>query len=108
MSLDVSVADLAASAIAVSACGEELAAAFAAADRRCAAAQAGGQAGGQPGGQPGGQGLSAVALSAAAQRWAAEGAALLERLRKHAADLHTATQSFWQAEQQAAAALGAP
>ena len=104
MSLDVSVADLAASAIAVSACGEELAAAFAAADRRCAAAQAGGQAGGQPGGQ----GLSAVALSVAAQRWAAEGAALLERLRQHAADLHTATQSFWQAEQQAAAALDAP
>ena len=97
MSLEVHVSDLTelvASGLAVTACGEDLAAGHAAADGRIDAAAAGWR------------GQSAAALGALADRWAASTEALLARLRDHATALHLSAVGFAEHEQRAAAALG--
>ncbi len=94
MSVEVDVTDLVASAVAVTACGEDLAAGHLAADVRIDAASAGWR------------GQSAAALGALADRWAASTEALLTRLRDHAAALHASAAGFTEHEQRAAAALG--
>lgn len=94
MSVEVDVTDLVASAVAVTACGEDLAAGHLAADGRIDAASAGWR------------GQSAAALGALADRWAASTEALLTRLRDHAAALHASAAGFTEHEQRAAAALG--
>ena len=97
MSLEVHVSDLSelvASGLAVTACGEDLAAGHAAADARIDAAAAGWR------------GQSTAALGALADRWAAGTEALLARLREHAAALHLNAAGFAEHEQRAAAALG--
>lgn len=97
MSLEVHVSDLTelvASGLAVTACGEDLAAGHAAADGRIDAAAAGWR------------GQSAAALGALADRWAASTEALLARLREHATALHLSAAGFAEHEQRAAAALG--
>ena len=94
MSVEVDVTDLVASAVAVTACGEDLAAGHLAADVRIDAASAGLR------------GQSASALAALADRWAASTEALLARLRDHAAALHLSAVGFAEHEQRAAAALG--
>ena len=94
MSVEVDVTDLVASGVAVTACGEDLAAGHLAADGRIDAASAGWR------------GQSAAALGALADRWAASTEALLTRLRDHAAALHASAAGFTEHEQRAAAALG--
>lgn len=94
MSVEVDVTDLVASGVAVTACGEDLAAGHLAADVRIDAASAGWR------------GQSAAALGALADRWAASTEALLTRLRDHAAALHASAAGFTEHEQRAAAALG--
>lgn len=95
MSLEVDVADLVASGVAVTTQGEELAARHHGADGRIEAAEAGWR------------GQSAVALAATAQEWTAATAALLARLRDHASALHTAAEAFAEHEQRSAEALAA-
>ena len=95
-SLEVSIADLAAAALAVTGVGEDLAGAFADADGRCAAAS------------PGWQGLSASALSVVAQRWADDGAALLARLREFSAAVGECALAFAETEQSRAGAFDPP
>lgn len=87
MSLEVSVADLIASAVAVTGIGEELAVDLSGVDGRVESAV------------PGWQGLSAAALSVAAPRWSASGAAVLSRLAAHARDLHRGAALWWESEQ---------
>ena len=94
MSVEVDWADLVASGVAVTACGEDLAAGHAAADGRIDAAAAGWR------------GQSAAALGALTERWAAGTEALLARLREHATALHLSAAGFAEHEQRAAAALG--
>jgi uncharacterized protein YukE len=94
VSVEVDVTDLVASGVAVTACGEDLAAGHLAADGRIDAASAGWR------------GQSAAALGALADRWAASTEALLTRLRDHAAALHASAAGFTEHEQRAAAALG--
>jgi WXG100 family type VII secretion target len=94
VSVEVDVTDLVASGVAVTACGEDLAAGHAAADSRIDAASASWR------------GQSAAALGALADRWAASTEALLTRLRDHAAALHASAAGFTEHEQRAAAALG--
>lgn len=94
MSVEVDVTDLVASGVAVTACGEDLAAGHLAADGRIDAAAAGWR------------GQSAAALGALADRWAASTEALLARLRDHAAALHLSAAGLTEHEQRAAAALG--
>ena len=94
MSVEVDWADLVASGVAVTACGEDLAAGHLAADSRIDAAAAGWR------------GQSAAALGALADRWAAGTEALLARLREHATALHLSAAGFAEHEQRAAAALG--
>ena len=84
----------AASGVAVTAHGEDLATRHFGADGVVAAAL------------PGWQGQSAAAMSALADRWAAGTQALLARLRDHAAALHTSAAEFADHEQRGAAALG--
>ena len=96
MSLEVCVADLTASAVAVTGIGEELAAALSGVDRRLESACVGWQ------------GLSAASLSVVVQQWGASGASLVSRLASHAQDLHGCAASFWDSEQSGASALGAP
>ncbi len=94
MSVEVDATDLVASGVAVTACGEDLAAGQLAADGRIYAASTGWR------------GQSAAALAALADRWAASTDALLARLRDHAATLHASAAGFTEHEQRAAAALG--
>ncbi len=94
MSVEVDVTDLVASGVAVTACGEDLAARHLAADGRIDAASAGWR------------GQSAAALAALADQWMASTEALLARLRDHAAALHLSAAGFTEHEQRAAAALG--
>ncbi len=94
MSIEVDWADLVASGVAVTACGEDLAAGHLAADVRIDAAAAGWR------------GQSAAALGALADRWAASTEGLLARLREHATALHLSAAGFAEHEQRAAAALG--
>ena len=94
MSVEVDWADLVASGVAVTACGEDLAAGHLAADGRIDAATAGWR------------GQSAAALGALADRWAASTEGLLARLREHATALHLSAAGFTEHEQRAAAALG--
>ena len=94
MSIEVDWADLVASGVAVTACGEDLAAGHLVADGRIDAAAAGWR------------GQSAVALGALADRWAASTEALLARLREHATALHLSAAGFAEHDQRAAAALG--
>jgi WXG100 family type VII secretion target len=94
VSVEVDVTDLVASAVAVTACGEDLAAGHLVADGRIDAASAGWR------------GQSAAALGALADRWAASTQAMLTRLRDHAATLHLSAAGFAEHEQRAAATLG--
>ena len=94
MSVEVDWADLVASGVAVTACGEDLAAGHAAADGRIDSAAAGWR------------GQSAAALGGLADRWAASTEALLARLREHATALHLSAAGFAEHDQRAAAALG--
>jgi uncharacterized protein YukE len=96
VSVEVDVTDLVASAVAVTACGEDLAAGHLAADVRIDAASAGWR------------GQSAAALGALADRWAAGTEAMLTRLRDHAAALHLSAAGFAEHEQRAAAVLAVP
>ena len=93
MSLRVVIEDLAASAIAVTGHGEDLAAAHSAADARVADAQSGWQ------------GRSAEALGALASRWAEDGRALVARLSDHAQGLLAGSRQFVQQDQDSADAL---
>lgn len=93
MSLEVTIGDLAASAMAVTSHGEDLAAAHATADGRVYAALAGWQ------------GQSAAALAAKAAQWSRESTALLARLSFHAQGLHASAAGFWEDEQRSAQAL---
>lgn len=94
MALRVVIEDLAASAIAVTGHGEDLACACAAADGRLEAAQ------------PGWQGRSAVALAALASRWTDEGRSLVVGLGGHAERLSVCAREFWSQDQQGAGELG--
>ena len=96
MSLEVCVADLTASAVAVTGIGEELAVACSGAEVRLESACGGWQ------------GLSAAALSVTAQRWRSDAASLLSRLASHAQDLHGCAASWWESEQHRARGFGAP
>lgn len=96
MSLEVSVADLTASAVAVTGIGEELAVALAGVGGRCESACAGWQ------------GLSAAALSVTVRQWSVSGASLVARLAAHAQDLHGCAEWFRESEQSRASVLGAP
>ena len=93
MSLRVSIEDLAASGVAVTGHGEDLAVAHAAADGRIDAAL------------PGWQGQSAAALAAKAATWTHDSRTLLARLSDHAQGLHTSAAEFWAHEQRSAQAL---
>ncbi len=93
MSLRVVIEDLAASAIAVTGHGEDLAAAHAAADGLLADAQSGWQ------------GRSAVALAALASRWVDEGRSLVVRMGEHAERLNGCARQFWAQDQGGAGAL---
>lgn len=93
MSLRVSIDDLAASAVAITGHGEDLAVAHCAAEARIDAAQVGWQ------------GQSAAALAAKAAQWAQDSAALLARLSGHAQALHASAAGFWGHEQRSAQAL---
>jgi uncharacterized protein YukE len=94
VSVEVDWADLVASGVAVTACGEDFAAGHLAADGRIDAAAAGWR------------GQSAAALGALADRWVTGTEALLTRLRDHAVALHLSAAGFAEHEQRAAAALG--
>ncbi|MDA2950694.1 MAG: hypothetical protein O2892_16900 [Actinomycetota bacterium] len=96
MSLEVSVADLTASAVAVTGIGEEMACALAVAEGRCESAGAGWQ------------GLSGSSLNLVVQQWGASSASILLRLASHAQDLHGCAASFWDSEQTHAGAFEAP
>jgi uncharacterized protein YukE len=96
VSLEVSVADLTASAVAVTGIGEELAVALAGVGGRCESACAGWQ------------GLSAAALSVTVRQWSVSGASLVARLAAHAQDLHGCAASWSDSEQSRARAFGSP
>lgn len=93
MSLRVSIEDLAACGLAVTAHGEDLAAAHTAADGRIDAAMSGWQ------------GRSAAALCARAAQWSQHSRALLARIGDHAQALHTGTAQLRAHEQRSAQAL---
>lgn len=96
MSLRVVVENLVASAVAVSGHGEDLAAAWVAADGRVDAAQSGWQ------------GRSAAALAGLAERWAAEGRSVVTRMGEHAVRLHVSAREFWAQDQGGAEELVRP
>lgn len=96
MSLRVNIEDLAASGIAVSGHGEDVAGKHAAAASRIDAAQAGWQ------------GTSALAMSALSEQWLATTKALLTRLRDHAQGLHASAQGFAEMELRHSRALDEP
>jgi uncharacterized protein YukE len=96
VSLEVSVADLVASAVAVTGIGEELASSLAGVEGRCESACAGWQ------------GLSGSTLRVVVQQWGGSSASLLARLSSHAEDLHGYAASFWEGEQSHARVFGVP
>jgi len=96
VSLEVSVADLTASAVAVTGIGEEMACALSGVEGCCESACVGWQ------------GLSAASLNVVVQQWGASSASMLLRLASHAQDLHGCAASFWDSEQSGASALSAP
>ncbi|SBS77677.1 conserved hypothetical protein [uncultured Mycobacterium sp.] len=96
MSLRVNIEDLAASGVAVTNHGEDVAAQHAAAASRIDAAQAGWQ------------GASALAMTALSEQWLATTAGLVTRLSDHAQGLHTSAQGFAEMEQRNSQALQQP
>jgi uncharacterized protein YukE len=94
MSLRVVIEDLVGSAVAVNGHGEDLAAAYAAADGRLEAAQSGWQ------------GRSAAALGVVTARWAEDGRQLVTRLGEHADQLCGCAREFGQQDAGGADALG--
>ncbi|WP_059021675.1 WXG100 family type VII secretion target [Mycobacterium sp. M26] len=96
MSLQVTIADVAASGTAVTGHGEDLAVKHAAAAGRIDAAQAGWQ------------GTSAAAISALTEQWTATTSALLTQLSDHAQALHASANGFAEMEQRHTHALEQP
>ena len=96
MSLKVNIEDLAASGVAVTGHGEDVAAKHAAADGRVDAAQAGWQ------------GASAAAMAALSSQWSTTTTALVTRLSDHAQGLHASAEGFAEMEQRHSRALEAP
>ncbi|MCV7224531.1 WXG100 family type VII secretion target [Mycolicibacterium komossense] len=96
MTLRVDPESLVTSGLVVTDRGESMAAKHAAADNRVEAAQGGWQ------------GLSAAAMVARSQSWAATTTALLTRLSDHAQAFHTSGQSFKEMETQNSQALNVP
>lgn len=96
MSLRVNVDDVAASGVAVTGHGEDVAMKHAAAASRIDAAQAGWR------------GTSALAMTALCEQWVATTGALLTRLSDHAQALHTTAHGFAAMEQRHSQALDAP
>jgi len=95
VSLEVSVADLTASALAVTGIGEEMACALSGVEGRCESACVGWQ------------GLSAGALKAVFQQWSTDDASLLARLGSHADGLQACAEALWRSEQDRAGAFDA-
>lgn len=93
MSLRVSIEDLVACGMAVTAHGEDLAAAHTAADGRIDAAL------------PGWQGRSAAALCARAAQWSQHSRVVLARIGDHAQVLHAGAARFRDHEQHGAQVL---
>lgn len=93
MSLRVSIEDLAACGLAVTAHGEDLAAAHTAADGRIDAAMSGWQ------------GRSAAALCARAAQWSQHSRVVLARIGDHAQVLHAGAARFHDHEQHGAQVL---
>ncbi len=96
MSLKVNIEDLAASGVAVTGHGEDVAAKHAAADGRIDAATAGWQ------------GASAAAIAILSEQWSATTSALVTRLSDHAQGLHTSAQAFAEMEARHSQALQQP
>ncbi|GAY13291.1 WXG100 family type VII secretion target [Mycobacterium sp. shizuoka-1] len=96
MSLKVNIEDLAASGVAVTGHGEDVAVKHAAADGRVDAAQAGWQ------------GASAAAMATLCGQWSATTTALVTRLSDHAQALHASAQGFAEMEQRHSQALEEP
>lgn len=96
MSLRVNAEDVAASGVAVTGHGEDVAMKHAAAASRIDAAQAGWQ------------GTSALAMTTLSELWVATTGALLTRLSDHAQALHTTARGFAAMEQRHSQALEAP
>lgn len=96
MSLRVNIEDLAASGVAVTGHGEDVAAKHAAAASRIDAAQSGWQ------------GASALAMTALSEQWLATTATLVTRLSDHAQGLHASAQGFTEMEQRNSQALQEP
>lgn len=93
MSLQVTIADVAASGTAVTGHGEDLAAKHASTTARIDAAQAGWQ------------GSSATVIEALTERWTATTSALLTQLSDHAQALHASANGFAEMEQRHTYAL---
>jgi uncharacterized protein YukE len=96
VSLEVCIADLTASAVAVTGIGEDLASSLVRVEGSVESAS------------DGWQGLSAAALSVVVRQWCASSASLLLRLGSHAEDLHGCAASCFEGEQSLARAFGAP
>jgi uncharacterized protein YukE len=94
MSFRVIIEDLAASALAITTHGEDLAAAHSAADGRLEDAQSGWQ------------GRSAVALTALAARWASEGRSVVAQMGEYADRLQDCARQYWAQDQGGSDALG--
>jgi WXG100 family type VII secretion target len=96
VSLRVNVEHLAASGVAVTGHGEDVASKHAAATNRIEDAQAGWQ------------GASAVAVTALSEKWVLRTSALVTRLSDHAQGLHANALGFAEMEQQNSQALQQP
>jgi WXG100 family type VII secretion target len=96
MSLRVNIEHLAASGVAVTGHGEDVATKHAAAATRIETAQGGWQ------------GASALAMTALSEQWVATTATLVSKLSDHAQGLHTSAQGFAEMEQHNSQALKAP
>lgn len=96
MSLRANIEDLAASGIALSGHGEDVAVKHAAAAGRIDAALAGWN------------GASALAMSALSEQWLTTTSALLTRLSDHAQGLHASAEGFAEMEQRNSESLTAP
>ncbi|MCV7179928.1 WXG100 family type VII secretion target [Mycolicibacterium sphagni] len=96
MSLQVNIADVAASAAAVVGHGEDVATKHAAAAGRIDSALIGWH------------GASAQAMSALSEQWLTTTAALVNRLSDHAQGLHASAEGFAEMEQRHSDALAAP
>ncbi|WP_445169308.1 WXG100 family type VII secretion target [Mycolicibacterium sp. Dal123E01] len=96
MSLRVNVEHLAASGVAVTGHGEDVATEHAAAATRIDAAQGGWQ------------GTSALAMTVLSEQWVATTSTLVGRLSDHAQGLHTSAQGFAEMEQHNSQELQVP